>query len=286
MIRYVNLIFLRKNEVKIMPVVAAIQMNSGSHVIDNLKSAEKLIQQAVDNGAGLIVLPEMFATFGLTDTEKTLAKEALGQGTIQDFLAEQALRHSIWLVGGTIPIIAHHSDKVRAACLVFNAQGERVARYDKIHLFDALVKKDTEVYQESRTVEAGGEVVVLDTPFGKLGIAVCYDIRFPELFRNMFARHVEIIALPSAFTVKTGEAHWEILLRAQAIQNFSYLVAAGQVGQHPNGRMTYGHSMIVEPWGHVVSELAEGVGVVTSDIDLNYLHQIREDFPVAKHRRL
>lgn len=267
-----------------MTIIAAVQMNSSGNIQDNLKSADKLILQAAASGANLVVLPEMFATF--FEQQKTLCKEKYGSGVIQDFLADQSAKHGIWIVGGTIPIAMENSEKVRAACLLFNAQGQCVARYDKIHLFDVQVINTQEVYQESKFIDYGDQVTVVDTPFGKLGLAVCYDIRFPELFRAMLAKQVEIIVLPSAFTVKTGEAHWEILVRAQAIINSSYLIAAAQVGTHLNGRQTYGHSMIVEPWGHVVAELKTEVGIITSSIDLNYLHQIRQEFPAVTHRRL
>ncbi len=267
-----------------MTIVAAVQMNSGDDINANLAIAAKLIQQAKDSQANLVVLPEMFATF--SDQQKIRAKENFGSGKVQDFLAEQSRKHGIWIVGGTIPLAINDSAKVRAACLLFNSQGQCVSRYDKIHLFDVQVMQSKETYQESSLVDYGDQVVVVDTPFGKLGLAVCYDVRFPELFRAMLAKQVEIIALPSAFTVKTGEAHWEILVRAQAIMNSSYLIAAGQVGQHPRGRLTYGHSMIVEPWGHVLSELENDVGVITAAIDLNYLQQIRQNFPAVAHRRL
>lgn len=267
-----------------MTIVAAVQMNSGDDVNANLVVAAQLIQQAKDAQAKIVVLPEMFAIF--SDQEKIRIKENYGSGKIQDFLAEQAIKHGIWIVGGTIPLSLNHSPKVRAACLVFNAQGKCVARYDKIHLFDAYLAQSKETYQESSLVDYGEQVVVVETPFGKLGLAVCYDIRFPELFRAMLAKEVEIIALPCAFTVKTGEAHWDILVRSQAILNSCYLIAPDQVGQHPNGRLTYGHSMIIEPWGHVIAELKNGVGIITAEIDLNYLHQIRKNFPAITHRRL
>lgn len=266
--------------------VAAIQMTSDQNVKNNLAIAATLIQAAVAKNAHLCVLPEMFATFGLPEDQMASVKEKLGSGPIQDFLAEQARKHQIWIVGGTIPIAIENAHKTHAACLVFNAQGECVACYNKMHLFDAHVIRGSEVYQESKTTEAGDNIVVIDTPFGKLGLAVCYDIRFPELFRAMLLKHVEIIAVPSAFTVKTGEAHWEILIRSQAIQNFSYIIAAAQTGVHDNGRQTYGHSMIVEPWGHVVAESATGIGIIVAEIDLKYLQQIRNDFPVTQHRRL
>lgn len=267
-----------------MTIVAAVQMNSGDDVDVNLAVATQLIQQAKDAQANIVVLPEMFATF--SDHLKISVKENYGSGKIQDFLANQASKHGMWIVGGTIPLTINNSAKVRAACLLFNAQGQCVARYDKIHLFDAHIIQSKETYQESSLTDYGDQVVVVETPFGKVGLAVCYDVRFPELFRAMLAKQVEIIALPCAFTVKTGEAHWEILVRSQAIMNSCYLIASGQVGEHANGRFTYGHSMIIEPWGHVIAELKNGIGIITAEIDLSYLHQIRQNFPATAHRRL
>lgn len=267
-----------------MPKIAAIQMSSSQYIPENLQTAATLVQEAANKGCDLCVLPEMFATLGLPEDQKESAKEKLGNGPIQDFLAELARKNKIWIVGGTIPLAIENSRKVYAGCLVYNEQGKRVGHYNKIHLFDAHVQRGSEIYQESKSTAPGDKIVVVDTPFGKLGIVVCYDIRFPELFYAMHLKKVELIAVPCAFTVKTGEAHWEILMRSQAIQNFSYIIAAAQWGTHPNGRLTYGHSMIVEPWGHVIAELADGVGVITADIDLNYLHQIREDFPVLQHK--
>ena len=266
--------------------VAAIQMASGPNVNANLLEADRLIAQAVDAGAKLIVLPENFALMGMDEYDKVKNREADGKGVIQEFLAEQASRHGIWLVGGAIPLAGHEADKVNAACLVFDDKGERVARYDKIHLFDVTLPEISENYTESETIEPGQEVVVIDTPFGKLGLAVCYDLRFPELFRQMLQEGVEIIALPSSFTAITGKAHWETLVRARAIENLSYVIASAQGGYHANGRETYGHSMIVDPWGLMLDHLSQGSGVVVANIDLERLRDIRRSFPALEHRKI
>ncbi len=265
--------------------VAAIQMTSHSDVKKNLETAEKYITQAANEGARLIVLPEMFAVMGLDQSDKVKIRETVGGGPIQDFLREQALKQGVWLIGGTIPLaLDHSSEKVNAACLLYDDKGERVARYNKIHLFDVSLSATRESYHESKTTEPGNEVIVVPTPFGKLGLAVCYDIRFPELFRTMHDQGVELIVLPAAFTETTGRAHWDILVRARAIENQVYLIAAAQTGLHANGRKTYGHSMIVDPWGMVKATLPETEGVVVADIDLAYLHRVREEFPSLRHR--
>jgi len=267
--------------------IASIQMTSTENVQQNLDMAGVLIQQAVEQGAGLIVLPEMFALMGMDQFDKVRLRETFHQGPIQDFLQEQAKQHRIWLVGGTIPIaISNDKSRARAACLVYNDKGELVARYDKVHLFDVHLRKSKEEYFESKTMEPGDKVVVVPTPFGRIGLAVCYDVRFPELFRRMHEQQVEIIILPTAFTYTTGMAHWDILVRARAIENLAYVVAACQTGVHPNGRKTYGHSMIVNPWGDVIAVLPEAIGVLVKDIDLDYLKELRQDFPVLTHRRL
>jgi predicted amidohydrolase len=267
--------------------LAAIQMTSGNDVNENLQVAKKLIAQAAATGAKLVVLPEMFATMGLDNALKLKTRETAGSGPIQDFLRENARLNNVWLVGGTIPIAASISEaRARAACLIINDQGEEVARYDKVHLFDAHLRLSQEEYSESKTIEPGDKIVVVPTPFGKLGIAVCYDVRFPELFRLMHAQGVEIIALPTAFTYTTGAAHWDVLVRARAIENLAYLVAACQTGTHPNQRRTYGHSMIVDPWGKVLTVLAEDCGVISAEINPEYLHQLRQDFPALLHRKL
>ncbi len=269
-----------------MSRIAVVQMASGPNINANLLEAEKLIARGAAEGAELLVLPENFALMGMTEYDKVNAREPDGKGPIQDFLAEQAARRGLWLVGGTIPLAAHGPDKIRAACLLFDSSGRRVARYDKVHLFDVRIEESGENYIESETIEPGDEVVVVDTPFGRLGLAICYDLRFPELFRGMVNRGVEIITLPSAFTAITGKAHWEVLIRARAIENLCYVAASAQGGYHVNGRETHGHSMIVDPWGVVLDRLPRGSGVVTAEIDLTRLASIRRNFPALQHRRL
>lgn len=267
-----------------MHKVAAIQMCSSHEVSDNLKTAGALIQEAAAHGARLIVLPEMFAVIGLASTDKVDVQEPLGQGPIQTFLCEQAKRHRVWLVGGTIPLSSENPGKIRASSLLINDQGEVVAAYDKIHLFDVTLSP-TETYQESASTQAGDHIVVAETPFGKIGMSVCYDIRFPELFRVMFIRGAEIFVIPSAFTVPTGQAHWELLARARAVENFCYVIGACQGGTHSNGRKTYGHSVMINPWGEVISR-ADGhtPGVIYADIDLAALQARRDAIPVERHQ--
>jgi len=269
-----------------MNKVAAIQMASGPNVNSNLIEAGRLISDAVKAGAGMVVLPENFAIMGNSEQEKVAIREPDGEGPIQEFLSKTAARNNIWLTGGTIPLAANDDSKVRAACLVYNNSGQRVARYDKIHLFDVHIEESKENYTESETIEPGEEVIVLDSPFGKLGIAVCYDLRFPELFRSMLDKGVEVIVLPSAFTAITGKAHWEALVRARAIENLSYVVAAAQGGYHINGRETHGDSMIVDPWGVVMDRLPRGSGFVCAELDIEHVEQTRRAFPTISHRRL
>lgn len=261
-------------------------MASGPNVKANLAEAEKLIKIAVQQKAELVVLPENFAIMGAADTDKIKVAEPLGSGMLQDYLKEQAMKNNIWLVGGTIPIISSDTGRVYAACLLINPQGEVVAHYNKIHLFDVTIEASNESYTESETIMAGDEIVVVDTPFGRLGLAVCYDLRFPELFRAMVELGMEICVLPSAFTSLTGKVHWESLLRARAIENLSFMVAADQGGYHVGNRETHGDSMIVDPWGLVLNRLPHGTGVVVSDIDTTRLEHTRKMFPALKHQRL
>ena len=266
--------------------VAAVQMASGPNISANLMEAARLIAVAAqDHGAKLVVLPENFALVGLSEQDKVKIREAEGTGPIQDFLANQAARHGVWLVGGTIPLKAHDPQKVRAACLLWDERGRRIAHYDKMHLFDVHIAQTGENYAESLTIEQGGRPVVVDTPFGRLGLAVCYDLRFPELFRAMLDQGMEVLAVPSAFTAVTGMAHWEILVRARAVENLSYVIAAAQGGYHANGRETYGDSMIVDPWGVVLDRLPRGSGVVSAAIESARLKSIRRNFPAIQHRR-
>lgn len=268
-----------------MTVVAAVQMASGPRMDPNLDEARRLLGEAAAAGAKLAVLPEYFAQFGLPEVERVQAAEKPGAGPVQDFLARTAWETGLWIVGGSLPMKTD-SDRVRGACLVFDSEGEQVARFDKMHLFDVHIPEKDEHYEESAWTEPGDDIVVTDTPFGRLGLAVCYDLRFPELFRGMSARGVDIIALPAAFTAATGRAHWEILLRARAIENLAHVVAAAQGGFHANGRETFGDSMIVDPWGGILARRREnGSGIVVADIDLERQRHLRRTFPVLDHRK-
>lgn len=266
--------------------LAAIQMASGPNVNANLIEAGRLIDRAADAGAEFVVLPENFAIMGMKEKDKVKISEAFGDGPIQKFLSEQAKKYRIWLVGGTIPLKSSNPDKVRAACLLYDDKGEVKAHYDKAHLFDVHIYQSGENYNESETIEPGDEIVVVDTPFGKVGLAICYDLRFPEMFRSMADLGVEIIAIPSAFTAVTGKAHWEPLVRARAIENLCYVVAAGQGGYHVNGRESYGDSMIVDQWGQIMDRLHSGSGFVIASYDREQLRKVRKTFPVLEHRKI
>ena len=269
-----------------MTKIAAIQMASGTNVSANLIEVSRQILSAAQAGAKLIVLPENFAIMGLQDTDQVKIAENDGVGPIQDFLSEQAKNNKVWLIAGTIPLKSDDENKIYAASLVYNDNGERVSRYDKIHLFDVHLEATSETYKESETIDAGNQAIVVDTPFGKIGLAICYDLRFPELFRQLALQDAEIIVLPAAFTAITGKAHWEVLLRARAIENLCYLVASAQGGYHVNGRETYGNSMIVDPWGVILDELPQGSGYVIADVDLENVKTIRRNFPALQHRKI
>lgn len=268
---------------------AAIQMVSTHDVNHNLERAADLIAQAAERGAVMAILPENFALMGQSEQDKLAVKEEIGSGPLQQFLQAQAKKHEIYLLGGTIPVAtAADPKKVKATTLLFNGQGELIAQYSKMHLFDVHIgeKEDKEKYTESDSIEAGNDIVVVDTPFGRIGLSVCYDIRFPELYRAMGEKGMEIIVAPSAFTAVTGRAHWEVLLRARAIENLCYVIAPNQGGQHSNGRETHGHSMIVDPWGKVVACSYQGEAVVIADINLARLQELRQSFPSIEHRKL
>jgi len=267
-------------------IVAAVQMTSGADVGANLASVARLATQAAAGGARIVVLPENFAFMGLKDADKLGVAEPQGQGPIQDALAALAARLGVWIVAGTVPLAIPGGGRVAAACLVFDAAGRRVARYDKIHLFDVDIPARSESYRESSTVAPGRAPCVIDTPAGRLGLAVCYDMRFPELFREMSGQGAEWFVLPSAFTVPTGRAHWETLLRARAIENLAFVVAAAQWGRHANGRETWGDSLIVDHWGGVLARLPGGEGVVLADLDREAQALARQQFPALQHRRL
>jgi predicted amidohydrolase len=262
--------------------IAAVQMISGPDVVPNLAAAGRLVAEAAAAGAQLVALPEYFPLIGATDVDRLAAREQEGQGPIQDFLAATARRHGIWLVGGSIPLLARDPGKLRNGCLVFDPQGTRVARYDKIHLFG--FKRGEESYDEAATIERGDQIVAFDSPLGRVGITICYDLRFPELFRAM--GDVDLLVLPAAFTETTGRAHWEILLRARAIENQCYVLAAAQGGRHPNGRMTHGNSMVIDPWGEVLARMDKGEGVVLAELDRQRLADTRSSLPALKHRIL
>ncbi|MEI7866584.1 MAG: carbon-nitrogen hydrolase family protein [Candidatus Methylumidiphilus sp.] len=266
-------------------LVAAIQFAAGIDVKTNLGMVSERVAKAADRGAGLIVLPENLALMGLKETDKLQIAEMEGDGPIQDFLADLAVTWGVWIVGGSIPLRSSPG-KVTASSLVFDDSGALMGRYDKIHLFDVDVPGSQEQYRESATIDAGGRPLILDSPFGKLGVTICYDLRFPELYRQMADAGVEIFAVPAAFTARTGAAHWELLLRARAVENLAYVVASGQGGLHENGRETYGNSMIVDPWGTVLARLGIEPGVAVAEIDLDSQRHYREAFPVLTHRRL
>jgi deaminated glutathione amidase len=266
--------------------VAAIQMCSSNEVDENLEVAAGLIQSAALDGAKLVVLPEGFSIIGSNEHDKLAVKEIYGSGKVQEFLSQQALKNNIWIVGGTMPIRCENPQKVRAACIVYDNKGKPVGRYDKMHLFDAVIS-EFESYKESNTIEAGDKVVVIETPVGRLGIAVCYDIRFPMMFTRLFDRGAEIIAIPAAFTMRTGEAHWQLLARSRAVENFCYVIGACQGGTHASNRKTYGHSLIIDPWGSVLAERTEpGPGVIYSDISLEKIYKIRAAMPsLSAHKK-
>jgi len=262
--------------------IAAVQLASGPNVKGNLQEAGRLIEMAVAQGAELVALPEYFAIMGLRDNDKVKAREKPGAGPIQEFLATTARRHRIWLVGGSVPLECSSPDKVRNSSLVYDPGGKLAARYDKIHLFGFEMGKER--YEEKRTIEPGREVVTVDTPFGRLGLSICYDLRFPELYRAM--KPVDIILVPSAFTETTGKAHWETLIRARAIENLAYVLAPAQGGYHLSGRETHGDSMIVDPWGVVLDRLPRGSGVVVAGVNLQHLRNLRHSLPALTHRTL
>jgi deaminated glutathione amidase len=262
--------------------IAAIQMISGPEVDANLATAAHLIAEAAATGARLVALPEFFPLIGASDATRLAAREAPGVGPIQAFLAESARRHQVWLVGGSVPLIARTPNKLLNTCLVFDDQGRQVARYDKIHLFGFT--QGAERYDEAATIEPGDQVVTVETPVGRVGLAICYDLRFPELFRAM--GEVDLLVVPAAFTETTGRDHWELLLRARAVENQCYLLAAAQGGQHPTGRMTHGNSMIVAPWGDIVARMDKGEGVVAAELDLTRIAEVRTRLPALKHRKL
>jgi len=266
--------------------IAAIQMTSVDDVATNIAAAGALLRAASAQGARLAVLPENFAFMAADESRKAGIAEADGSGPIQDFLAATARELRLWIVGGTIPLRSDDPERPYAACVVWNDAGERAGRYDKIHLFDVRVPESNEAYRESRRTTPGRDALVLDTPLGRLGVAVCYDLRFPELFRAMLDPPLDVVALPAAFTYRTGQAHWHTLLRARAIENLCYVVAPAQVGRHSANRLTYGNAMIVDPWGTVLARCPDGEGVCVAQFSRARMERARQELPSLKHRRL
>lgn len=265
--------------------IAAIQMTSGRDVERNLAEAGRLIGEAADDGAALIVLPENFSFLGAQDAERIAAAEKAGDGPAQRFLADEARRHGVWIVGGTVPI-RDRNDRAASRSHLMAPDGSVAASYDKIHLFDVEIPgQAAESYRESATAVPGENVVTAETPIGRIGLTVCYDLRFPALFHRLGVLGVDIIVVPAAFTVPTGRVHWRPLLQARAIESLAYVVAAGQWGEHAGGRKTYGHSMVVGPWGDVLAERQEGAGVAAAEVDMIGLERLRKQFPVLTHRR-
>ncbi|AIP46619.1 carbon-nitrogen hydrolase family protein [Burkholderia pseudomallei] len=262
--------------------VAALQMVSTPDRERNLAEAGRLIADAAASGARLVLLPEYFCFMGHQDTDKLALAEAYCDGPIQRFLAERAKAHGIWVIGGTLPLKAPEPSRVLNTTLVFDPQGREAARYDKIHLFN--FEKGDESFDEARTIRPGDAVRTFDAPFGRVGLSVCYDLRFPELYRRM--GDCAMIVVPSAFTYTTGRAHWETLLRARAVENQCYVLAAAQGGKHENGRRTWGRSMLVDPWGEIVAVRDEGAGVVAGEIDPARIADVRQSLPAWRHRVL
>ncbi|HBN14106.1 carbon-nitrogen hydrolase family protein [Pseudohongiella sp. SYSU M77423] len=288
---------MQQNDVETSkPIVAAIQMVSGGDIQKNVRDAERLIDQAAGRGAALIVLPENFAVLDGGPLARFAEREGDYDALLQGMLSRKAREHGVYLVGGTVPLITRPAPegvepevlsdgRVRPASLLFDPDGRLMARYDKIHLFDVEVSDRQARYAESDSFEPGDQVVVAETPVARLGLTICYDLRFPELYRELFNEQVELITVPAAFTKVTGQAHWEVLLRARAIENQCYVIGAGQGGVHNETRETFGHSMIIDPWGRVLDTLPGGEGVVSAALDLDQLHELRRKMPIRDHRK-
>lgn len=268
--------------------VAAIQMNSGPDIAANLALADGLLTEAAEDGCVLAVLPENFALMPERGKDKAMHAEQLGEGPIQDFLSDAARRNNLWIVAGSMPLVspAIADERVYGACLVYDADGARQALYRKIHLFDVDLVDKQESYRESNSMYPGDELVTVDSPCGRIGLTICYDLRFPEMYRRLIDEGATLFTVPAAFTATTGEAHWHTLLRARAIENLAYVIAPGQYGRHPDDRTTFGHSLICDPWGRVLAERAAGNCVVAAEIDLELPAKLRSEFPALDNRRL
>lgn len=265
--------------------VATIQMVSGTDVSENMKQAEDLLVQAAAEGAEFALLPEYFPIISDDETAKLTLQEEFGNGPLQEFLATQAEKQNLWLMGGTVPLSTDDPKRVASSCLLFDPSGKCAARYDKMHLFDVCVdREDAESYNESGTIVPGKEIVVAETPFAKIGMSVCYDLRFPELYRKLVSRGAKVITVPSAFTYSTGRRHWEMFLKARAVENLCFVIASNQGGQNTENRATWGHSMIIDPWGNILNSLEEGAGFACADLDFNRQNELRNSFPALDHR--
>lgn len=267
-------------------VAAAVQMSSGDDLRQNLSVAAALLEEARASGARLAVLPENFAFIGARDTDKLAVAEGQGKGPIQEFLSQTATRLRMWIVAGSLPLRVAGQKLCYGASVVFDAEGREHACYRKMHLFDVDVPGRDERYRESASMDAGDDPQTVATPLGCLGLSICYDLRFPELYRRLVSDGATMLSVPAAFTFATGTAHWHVLLRARAIENLAWVIAAGQHGTHPNGRTTFGHSLIVDPWGRIVAERPAGDGVVLAELDPAMQQEFRRNFPVLQHRRL
>jgi nitrilase len=265
-----------------MTTVAAVQMVSTPNVDENIATMRRLVGDAAARGAQLVTLPEYWPIMGMSDADKVAHAEQPGAGPIQQAMADVAREHGVWLIGGTLPLVSSDAGKVMNTTLVYDHAGQPVGRYDKIHLFGFT--KGSESYDEARTIVPGEAVGSFEAPFGRVGLSVCYDLRFPELYRAM--GECALIVVPAAFTHTTGMAHWEVLLRARAIENQCYVLASAQGGTHANGRRTFGHSMLVDPWGEVKAVLKEGEGVISGELDPAFLAGVRESLPALRHRKL
>lgn len=272
--------------------IGLVQLVSSQEVNRNLPTVATLVEKAVSEGAQAVFLPENFAALGHSNPRAIGEHELTSSGPVRSFLASLAAEQRVWIFAGTLPIAATpdgrqiEGKRVRAASLVFDPEGAEVARYDKIHMFDVDVADNHRRYRESDVFEPGTDVVTLSTPFGKAGLSVCYDIRFPELYRRLFMQSVDLVTIPSAFTVTTGEAHFRLLMRARAVENCCFTIAACQGGNHDSGRQTYGHSMVCDPWGRVLGELKQGEGVLLVDLDRSEQDRLRQDMPFRQQVRL
>ncbi len=265
---------------------AAIQMNSGADVQQNLQTIDRLLFEASARGVSIAFLPENIAIMGARDEDKLVHAEEPGSGPIQEFLADAARRYQLWVVAGSVPLRSPQDGKCYGASIVFDNDGRASPIYRKIHLFDVDLPGRDERYRESATMDFGNDFVVVPSPLGQLGLSICYDLRFPEHYRRLVDDGATVFSIPAAFTVETGKAHWHSLLRARAIENLAYVIAAGQHGSHPSGRTTFGHSVIIDPWGQVIAELESGDGIVDADIDTALPGKLRAEFPVLEHRRI